>query len=66
MLRAAPAGEMRYALAVHPTARVPAALNGFTMWNVVVLVLMLAAYGYPIAQFFTQPSPEAVVHRIGN
>ena len=64
--RAAPAGAMRYALAVHPPARVPAALNGFAMWNVVVLVLMLAAYGYPIAQFFTQPSPEAVVHRIGN
>ena len=24
------------------------------MWNVVVLVLMVAAYGYPIAQFFTE------------
>ena len=36
-----------YALAVHPPQRVPAALNGFGLWNVLVLVLMLLAYGYP-------------------
>jgi len=37
------------------------------MWSVLLLlVLMVAAYGYPIAQFFTEPSPEAVVHRIGD
>ena len=37
-----------YSLAVHPPHRVPAALNGFALWNVLVLVLMVAAYGYPI------------------
>jgi hypothetical protein len=26
--------------------------------------LMLFAYGYPIAQFFIEPSPGAVVHRV--
>ena len=46
-----------YALAVHPPQRVPAALNGFGLWNVLVLVLMLLAYGYPIAQFMIEPSP---------
>ena len=53
-----------YALAVHPPHRVPAALNGFGLWNVLVLVLMLLAYGYPIAQFVIEPSPGAMVHRV--
>jgi cytochrome c oxidase subunit 1 len=53
-----------YALAVHPPLRVPAALNGFALWNVLVLVLMLVAYGFPIAQFLIEPSPGAIVHRV--
>ncbi len=53
-----------FALAVHPPQRVPAPLNGFGMWNVLVLILMLGAYAYPIAQFFIAPSPSAMVHRI--
>ena len=53
-----------YALAVNPPQHVPAALNGFGLWNVVVLVLMLLAYGYPIAQFVITPSPTAMVHRV--
>ena len=43
---------LRFARAVNPPRTVPAALNGFGMWNAVVLVLMIAAYGYPIGQFF--------------
>jgi hypothetical protein len=27
-------------------------------------VLMLLAYGYPIAQFVIEPSPAAMVHRV--
>ena len=42
---------LRYALAVNPPARVPSALNGFALWNTILLVLMLVAYGYPIGQF---------------
>jgi cytochrome c oxidase subunit 1 len=53
-----------FALAVHPPERVPAALNGFGLWNVLVLILMMGAYAYPIAQFFISPSPSAMVHRI--
>jgi cytochrome c oxidase subunit I len=53
-----------YALAVHPPQRVPASLNGFGLWNVLLLVLMLVAYGYPIAQFAISPSPTAMVHRV--
>jgi cytochrome c oxidase subunit 1 len=62
--RAAPAEPVRYALAVHPPVRVPKALNGFALWNVLVAVLMTAAYGYPIAQFFIDPPPQAAVHRL--
>ena len=62
--RAAPAApQVEYALAVHPPGRVPRSLNGFAMWNIFVAILMAAAYGWPIAQFFVDPPPEAVVHR---
>ena len=43
---------LRYALAVNPPVRVPPSLNGFALWNAIVLVLMVVAYGYPIGQFF--------------
>lgn len=42
---------LRYALAVNPPAHVPSTLNGFALWNTILLVLMLVAYGYPIGQF---------------
>src|SRR5467141_2525101 len=45
------ATPLRYALAVNPPTHVPASLNGFALWNAIVLVLMVAAYGYPIGQF---------------
>jgi cytochrome c oxidase subunit I len=43
---------MRYALAVNPPRQVPPALNGFGLWNAILAVLMVAAYGYPIGQVF--------------
>jgi cytochrome c oxidase subunit I len=43
---------LRYALAVNPPTHVPASLNGFALWNSIVFVLMVVAYGYPIGQFF--------------
>jgi cytochrome c oxidase subunit 1 len=46
------AAEIRYAESEQPVTRVPALLNGFGFWNVVILALMLANFGYPIAQFF--------------
>jgi cytochrome c oxidase subunit I len=55
---------IRYALALHPPVRVPESLNSFGLWNVLVLILMLAAYGWPIAQFITQPSPGAIIHHV--
>jgi cytochrome c oxidase subunit 1 len=66
------AAPLHYALAVNPPKHVPASLNGFALWNAVVLALMVFAYGYPIGQFFvlkssvpayemTRPSFSAVV-----
>jgi cytochrome c oxidase subunit 1 len=46
------AEPMHYALAVNPPVHVPPALNGFGLWNSIVLALMILAYGYPIGQFF--------------
>jgi cytochrome c oxidase subunit 1 len=43
---------LRYAVAVNVPTHVPASLNGFALWNMIVLVLMAVAYGYPIGQFF--------------
>lgn len=54
-----------YALAAHPPKRVPSVLNGFTLWNILVAVLMLAAYGFPIAQFLFGETPAVMIHRIG-
>jgi cytochrome c oxidase subunit 1 len=58
------ASPQHYALALHPPARVPAMFNGFRTWNWLVLFLMLAAYGYPIAQFLINQPPQAIVHRV--
>lgn len=53
-----------YAEAVHPPTRVPSSLNGFGLWNILVALLMAGAYGYPIAQFFIDPPPQAVIHQL--
>jgi len=57
-------GPQRYALALNPATHVPAVLNGFRTWNLVLLVLMLIAYGWPVGQFLVAPSPGAVAHRM--
>jgi cytochrome c oxidase subunit I len=42
--------RVRFALAVNPPVRVPRVLNGFAVWNVLLLVLMTVNYGIPLAQ----------------
>jgi cytochrome c oxidase subunit 1 len=54
-----------YAVALHPQAHVPAALNGFGLWNAMVLILMAAAYGFPILHVLTMHAPGALAHRLG-
>jgi cytochrome c oxidase subunit 1 len=59
-----PDRRMTYALAVHPPQRLPSALNGFALWNGLVLFLMMLAYGYPIAQFFLLDTEPALIQRV--
>jgi cytochrome c oxidase subunit 1 len=55
---------MAYAEAVHQPSHISPALNGFRLWNAFVLVLMAAAYGFPIAHVLMTDAPPAVVHRM--
>ena len=41
---------LRFSLAVNPPTSVPKLLNGFAFWNIVLVSLLLIAYGYPIGQ----------------
>jgi cytochrome c oxidase subunit 1 len=47
-----PDRAMAYAETIEPVVRVPALLNGFAVWNVLLVVLMAIAWAYPIGQFF--------------
>ena len=51
---------LRYALAVNPPVKVAPALNGFALWNVLLLMFMIFEYGYPIGQFFVLRSSVPV------
>ncbi len=44
--------EMQYAESLHPVINLPKLLNGFGFWTMVIVVYMIASYGYPILQFF--------------
>jgi len=51
-----PAAEINraveYAETVQPVLTVPKLLNGFTVWNWLLVILMAIAWSYPIGQFF--------------
>lgn len=47
-----PDRAMDYAETVEPVVHVPELLNGFAVWNWLLLVLMVLAFAYPIGQFF--------------
>jgi cytochrome c oxidase subunit 1 len=40
-----------FSLAVRPPRSLPASLNGFRVWILLVAALTVANYGYPLAQF---------------
>ena len=42
--------EYRFAVAVHPLTRVPAALNSYGLWIALMIGLTITNYGYPILQ----------------
>jgi cytochrome c oxidase subunit 1 len=44
--------EIAFAETAEPLVAVPPLLNGFALWNWLVLVLMAVSWAYPIGQFF--------------
>ena len=48
-----------FAVALQPSSRIAPALNSFALWHSIVLALMIAAYGYPIAQFLFVLPPHS-------
>lgn len=49
---AAMAPELRFARTSEPVLAVPGPLNGFALWNWLLVILMAVSWGYPIVQFF--------------
>lgn len=52
--------EMEWAVAVYEPLTVPKPLNGFALWNTIIAVWMLVAYGYPVLQFFILDTPGSL------
>ena len=44
--------EVEYAEPIHSVARMPHLLNSFGFWVGLIVVYLIASYGYPILQFF--------------
>jgi cytochrome c oxidase subunit 1 len=55
----------RFATAVHPPTAVPAALNGFSLWVVLMVGLTITNYGYPIVQLALRPGGSVPAVYIG-
>ncbi len=53
-------GALEFAEAVHPPLKLPKPLNGFALWNWILLVYMAAGFGYPLAQFFVMDVQPAM------
>ena len=48
----AEAGDPGWADAIHPPLNLPKPLNGFALWNWILVVAMVISFGYPTLQFF--------------
>jgi cytochrome c oxidase subunit 1 len=49
-----------WAVAVYPPMSVPKAMNGFALWNGIVAVWMIVAYGIPIVQLLVLNAPGSL------
>jgi cytochrome c oxidase subunit I len=52
---------MAYADTLEPVVTIPRLLNGFAVWNWLVLVLMAISWAYPIGQFFFMEVHKALI-----
>jgi cytochrome c oxidase subunit 1 len=51
---------MQWAEPVHPVLSIPAPLNGFALWNWILVLYMGVDFGYPILQFFIMETHNAL------
>jgi cytochrome c oxidase subunit 1 len=58
---AEPDRTLSYAETMEPVVAVPQLLNGFTVWNWLLVVLMAISWAYPIGQFFLMKVHEALI-----
>jgi cytochrome c oxidase subunit 1 len=49
-----------WAVAIHPPLSLPKAMNGFALWNGIVAVWMVVAYGIPIVQLLILDAPGSM------
>lgn len=52
--------EIFYAEPVHVVVSLPKPLNGFALWNVLILAYLVLDFGYPILQFFLIETHDAL------
>jgi cytochrome c oxidase subunit I len=52
--------ELRFAEAIQPVLKVPKSMNGFALWNWILVVYMAAGFGYPLLQFFIMDVQNAL------
>jgi cytochrome c oxidase subunit 1 len=60
---AAPEPDIRYAEPVRAVLYLPKPLNGFALWNALLLVFMVTNFGYPILQFFLMETHNPLAWR---
>jgi cytochrome c oxidase subunit 1 len=54
-----------FARPIEPVVAVPASLNGFALWNWLLVALMAVSWGYPILQFFITRQYNALPWGVG-
>ncbi len=59
------AEEYRFAVAVHPPTRVPAALNSYGLWIALMIGLTVTNYGYPIMQLVVRDDTSVPAVYVG-
>jgi cytochrome c oxidase subunit 1 len=57
---------LTFALTLRPLRALPASLNGFGVWMLLVVALTAANYGYPLAQLLVQPGADVPAYRAEN
>jgi len=55
---------LAFSLAIRPPRTLPASLNGFRVWMLVVVALTIANYGYPLVQSLLLPSTGVPAYRV--